>query len=90
MKLATQRWGWVKGAEQRRTPVDAKALAFDVVVVVETAGERRVGIDEFLAMPLDTRIRLNFERKLRFLRGNEAVPAAEALASLMAAARAAG
>lgn len=89
MTGARHRWGWTAGAERARTPVYQDQLAFDRVVVEDDAGSRELSVEQFLEMPLDRRIRLNFERKLRFSRGGAEVPSSEALRSLMAAARAA-
>jgi len=67
--------------------VDADALTFDRVAVHDAHGERVLSVPQFLQLPLDERIRLNFQRALRFYQGNAEVSRQQALQSLMRAAR---
>lgn len=62
-------------------------VIFDRVVLTGDDGPRTLALTEFLALPLHERIRLNFERKLDFLAGANRVEPADALKSLMKAAR---
>jgi hypothetical protein len=87
MSSVNKRWGWTEGAENAPSPIDASKLAFDSVTISDSLGNRLLTAGEFLLLPLDQRIRLNFQRRLRFYRGSSEVPAPEALRSMVAAAR---
>lgn len=63
------------------------ALPFDSVAIDETSGEQRLSLEEFLAIPLGTRVRWIMEKRLRFFRGGSAVDRGLGLRSLMVAAR---
>jgi hypothetical protein len=79
------RWGLASSAGIPAVRPDPEGLAFDAVLVREAGVERRVPAAEFLLIPLDERIRLNFARALVFLSGAEEVPTDVALRSLLRA-----
>ena len=85
MTGVSARWGWTE--EVARVEVRTALLAFDRVVVHDTEQDRELSSDEFLALPLDQRIRMNFEGKLEFFRGAASVPRSDAMRSLISAAR---
>jgi hypothetical protein len=59
----------------------------DMVVIHEIGGQRRVSPDQFLRLPLDLRVKLILERKIRFMNGDEAVDQQTGLRELLEAAR---
>lgn len=87
MNRAGVRWGWTPETEAPGVSVRRSALAFDRVEIAEPRGTYTVSAAEFLEVPIDQRIRLNLEKRLKFLRGDEVVPGPEAMRSLMGALR---
>jgi hypothetical protein len=86
MSAASKRWGWTDDtATVVPTRVRPDRLAFDRVEVTTGTQVSILAPDAFLALPVDERIRLNMERRLRFLRGDVVVPPPEAMRSLMRA-----
>lgn len=63
-------------------------LPFDSIVIEDSAaGEQRLTLEEFLAIPLATRVKYIMEKKLRFFLGEALVERALGLRTLMMAAR---
>ncbi len=87
MSRPLARWTGGQTPSSPPTEVDTSALEFDRVVVGNATGERTLSALEFLKLPLDERIRMNFERSLRFYRGDQEIATDRALRSLLAAAR---
>lgn len=62
-------------------------LPFDSIAIDDAAGEQRLSIEEFLAIPITTRVKWIMEKRLRFFQGTSAVDRGLGLRSLMVAAR---
>ena len=63
------------------------ALPFDSIAIDDVSGEQRLSIEEFLAVPITTRVRWIMEKRLRFFMGASAIDRGLGLRSLMVAAR---
>lgn len=64
------------------TPSRALLQVFDEVHVLRGGRWERIPIEEFFAMPLNTRVRRIIERSVAFYRQGEEVDRKEALAAL--------
>lgn len=65
------------------TGIDSSKLCFDGILV-RKAGDNynAYALDEFLALPIDERISMIMERRIRFFAGEVEVPVYEAMKSL--------
>ena len=63
------------------------ALPFDSIAIDDVSGEQRLSVEEFLAVPLTTRVKWIMEKRLRFFSGATSVDRGLGLRSLMVAAR---
>ena len=63
------------------------ALPFDSIAIDDVSGEQRLSIEEFLAVPITTRVKWIMEKRLRFFRGASVIDRGLGLRSLMVAAR---
>jgi hypothetical protein len=62
-------------------------LPFDMISIARAEGAQSVSLAEFLAMPLDERVRLIMEKRLQFFAGDAPVDRGIGLRGLMSAAR---
>lgn len=86
MSAASNRWGWTEAARDIQSHVDGHLLNFDRVELSRAEGVESLSPAVFLTIPIDERIRLTLDRRLRFFRGQEIVPTPDAMRSLMRAA----
>jgi hypothetical protein len=65
-------------------------VPFDRIVLVSGSVEREVGVDDFMALGLQERMKMILERRVSFYRGSTEILPIKALRALYDAQRAAG